>query len=345
MGDEGDAHSESTVRSTAGSPVASTVGTYATSIASFGGQPALRKVLTSQWLRCQSHVSQPSSDGPKTSKSAVELSRNMDAEMYKNAEGGSMVTDFSATTGSQSATDARRLDGAEQQLVENAPRPLPRWRCFIKSVSVTHLMLCFIPASFDDMRLLVQGPDVAQDKQEPNEPSNNRQESAKQNEGTHPVESDADDDDDELPPSIKTVHVSGNKVAMSENLTENKAEPFPPEASEDSKKSEDEFTDNITSDTIDAETEQASSLFSTSHKPDPTINADAPPECDPQADNFQSFSIPVYMYNCPLSSLTDQLVNKETSKCPEDVYQDMRFTTEERPKEASEKEVFCCFHV
>ena len=66
--------------------------------------------------------------------------------------------------------------------------------------------------------------------------------------------------------------------------------------------------------------------------------------CKPVPDTHKSFTIPVYIYDCPLNSLTDQLVNKWTYRRPVDIYQDLTFASETEDKiredgEEAKKEV------
>ena len=44
--------------------------------------------------------------------------------------------------------------------VNQIGRIIPKWRCFVRSLTSTHIMLCFVPATFDDLLLLV---DTGQD--------------------------------------------------------------------------------------------------------------------------------------------------------------------------------------
>ncbi|XP_063220375.1 KICSTOR complex protein SZT2-like isoform X2 [Bacillus rossius redtenbacheri] len=49
------------------------------------------------------------------------------------------------TTTSQSSASSKKMDSAVS----------PKWRCFLKGVSITHVMLTFIPASYVDLKLLM----------------------------------------------------------------------------------------------------------------------------------------------------------------------------------------------
>ena len=156
--------------STVGSQIPSTVGTVAGSTASFKAQP-LRKVLTGQWLKSQSQIgTSGESSGKSRRTSATEPPRIPEVETSRFAESNSVKTDFLSTsyTSQASALGGAAPPQVEQSTanLENIPRVVPKWKCFIKSFTATHIMLCFIPASFDDLRILVQGHSIVQLTQE-----------------------------------------------------------------------------------------------------------------------------------------------------------------------------------
>ena len=63
------------------------------------------------------------------------------------------------------ASGSRHTSGAEQHV--RTDKHTPRWRCFIRSLNGTQLFLTFVPATFDDLKILVQGdttPNLPKDK-------------------------------------------------------------------------------------------------------------------------------------------------------------------------------------
>ena len=59
---------------------------------------------------------------------------------------------------------------------------------------------------------------------------------------------------------------------------------------------------------------------------------DTPPTAraeSPASPTHSPYSLPVYIYNCPLNDLSEQLVNKWTYQRPFDVYEDLQFKPDE----------------
>ena len=339
--DDLDFHSESTMSmstamSTVGSQIPSTVGTFAGSTASFKVQP-LRKVLTGQWLKSQSQIgTSGDSSGKSRRTSTAEPPRNPEAETSRFAESNSVKTDFLSVsyTSQVSALAGAVPPQMEQNAanLENIPRVVPKWKCFIKSFTATHIMLCFVPASFDDLRLLVQGHSIVQFTQE----ASIDQEQSQDREPSSPPFISVDGV--EFAHKVRKVHVSGNKAQGSQFCEDNQPESG---TTKQERSSSQEPLTKSCDETRDPDLN--SSEFEEpplNERPDAKL-ADMP---EPEAaeanealpDNYKAFAIPVYIYNCPLNSLTDQLVNKWTYKSPPDLFQDLTFSSESEDKTQEE---------
>lgn len=254
-------------------------------------------------------------------------------------------------------------DSLRQTDVENLPRLVPRWRCFVKHVDSNHIILCFIPASYDDLRLLVQGQvlcrmgDIMGDDE------------ADKEEIVEHINIDGLDSSELVRQYVDGVeHVLKlHAVAKPDVATPS---PLKPTSSRDCtdaasdvnqsdtpKKSELEITKDMCRDSDD--TMFTSTPYQSPLKPgsehyvietDEISGADTQgetvdevtvhPDIGNAGNRYRSFNIPVYIYNCPLTSLTEQLVNKWTYVKPPDLYQDMNIIREEQGEvsRASSKE-------
>ena len=323
--------------STVGSQIPSTVGTFAGSTASFKVQP-LRKVLTGQWLKSQSQIgTSGDSNGKSRRTSATEPPRNPEAEPSRFAESNSVNNFLSVSYASQlSALAGASPPQLERNAanLENIPRVVPKWKCFIKSFTATHIMLCFAPASVDDLRLLVQGHSIIQFTQE----ARMDQEQSQDREQSSPPFISVDGV--EFAQKVRKVHVSGNK-AQGSQFSENN-QPGSGTTKQELSSSPEHLTkscDEIGDPDLNSSEFEKPPL---NERPD-AIPADIP---EPEAakanevlpDNYKAFAIPVYIYNCPLNSLTDQLVNKWTYKSPSDIFQDLTFSSESEDKIQEDKE-------
>ena len=347
--DDLDANSESTMStamSTVGTQIPSTLGTFAGSTTSLKSQP-LRKVLTSQWLKSQSQNIANGTEGGNKSRrtSATEAPKVLDDEGRKLVDNSSLKTDF------MSASYASQLSGlpsAPPPAIElnsnlaNLPRVIPKWKCYIKSFTATHIMLCFVPASFDDLRLLVQGLGIVQFSRD----GAANQDQCKDREESSPPFIDVDGV--ECVQKVKKVHVSGNKAEGSG---------FPQSIQPDFGGTEHELASDQEIPTlnfdkykdVDVTAGQAEEAVADERPADiylPEVHEQRPEPPKPNVvlpDNYKGFVIPVYTYNCPLNSLTEQLINKWTYKSPADIYQDLTFSPECEDKtqegEGSQKEV------
>lgn len=341
--DDLDVHSESTMSmstamSTVGSQIPSTVGTFAGSTASIKAQP-WRKVLTGQWLKSQSQIgTSGESSGKSRRTSATEPPRIPEVEASRFAESNSVKTDFLSVsyTSQVSALGGTAPPQVEQNAanLENIPRVVPKWKCFIKSFTATHIMLCFVPASFDDLRILVQGHSIVQLTQE----ATTDQEQSRDREQSSPPFISVDGV--EFARKVRKVHVSGNK-AQGSQFSENN-QPGSGTSEQELSSSQEHLTEGC-DETRDPHlnlpdlerppvNEQPEAIPADMPEPEAAIANEALP------DNYKAFAIPVYIYNCPLNSLTDQLVNKWTYKSPSDIYQDLTFSSESEDKTQEDKE-------
>ena len=139
---------------------------------------------------------------------------------------------------------------------------------------------------------------------------------------------------------VRKVHVSGNK-AQGSQFSENN-QPGSGTTEQELSSSQEHLTEGC-----DGTREPDLNLPELENRPAneqaEAIPADVPEPEAAQAnealpDNYKAFAIPVYIYNCPLNSLTDQLVNKWTYKSPSDIYQDLTFSPESEDKAQDDKE-------
>ena len=65
----------------------------------------------------------------------------------------------------------------------------------------------------------------------------------------------------------------------------------------------------------------------------PTDTSPTAQEDCPTPPEFSAYNLPIYIYNCPLADLSEQLVNKWTHHKAFDIYEDLQFKSDEfRPE-------------
>ena len=314
------------------------------------GTPALRKVLTTQWLKSQAQLVHHAAADPTTPEHVHgDPSRTVDSEASKKYTDGAksdLASAFSppAAAWPDSGVRPRRRSGAAALATPPVPEVsssghvschvVPRWRCFIKSVTVTHLMLSFVPASFDDLRLLVQGSGIVQFTQEPRETDDAKD--SKERKSTESSGSYLDVDGVEYVQKVRKVHVSGNKVSVSElpKQAEEEEEVFSGTRDEATAPEEEETPDAAAAVAAQEDAPECHDHHGNSDEAE-SPEGEAAESAAP--DTYTSLVLPVYTYNCPLSCLTDQLVNKWTFKSDADIYQDLTFASEEKAAEEEAK--------
>ncbi|ELT88147.1 hypothetical protein CAPTEDRAFT_195377 [Capitella teleta] len=189
--------------------------------------------------------------------------------------------------GLRDAEDAKHLDGKAAQtydflknneaFLEDDSAGVARWCCFLKSVSSSQVLLCFVPASYDDLEMLsrTQKPET-------------------------PVKTDAKADE-----TLKGPEAPGPERKFSlESGT----------ITGDSSTTLDAFLASSPSNAQEA-------------SPSQTSPAAPPPPPPPQKETpeLKTMQLPVYVYNCPLNYLSEQLVNRWTFQKLNDLYEDMQF--------------------
>ena len=256
----------------------------------------------------------------------------------------------------KSTTDTADVSSSAQDQANNLVCDIvtPRWRCFVKSITATHIMLSFVPATFDDLRILTQGQGILRGSEvnDDMEPPTNQAETSdvegferiihiqQEIEGIQQiqagfhvqnVEPSVDSEAGETETLITNVHELPTPedtliAEVDTKVSENKEEKVESVLKEEEVKDPEEDDTETVKDTVSD-----------------TDVIHAQPDCPPHAPDLQSLTIPVYVYNCPLSSLTEQLVNRWTHQPQMDVYQDLTTQldcSENPPKEDSLKEDF-----
>ena len=174
---------------------------------------------------------------------------------------------FSHSSSMQQLSENLRAVGHQDEQVSHHEM-VPRWRCFVKSLSSTHVMLTFLPASYEDLKLLVCGDvDSVQEKLDRSE--------------DQPI----------------MFQVSQGQLSV---VTQEKVD----EKSQGEKQ------------TITQEME----INDTDKSSQPKIAEEAKEE-----SNKESLTLPIYVYDCPLNNITEQLVNRWTFQATPDIFHDLRF--------------------
>ena len=194
----------------------------------------------------------------------------------------------------------------------------PRWRCFVKAVTGTHILLCFVPASYSDLKLLTTESD-------PETPESAPVQDVSGSGSRHPT--------GELSGESRVVHFSdrsrhstgesgcrhrqpsgdSSKSAPGDGLLTHGCQKEPPLSTADS-----EWL-----------------LGQCASTEDSAIPSDFLPannyfrDCSHIPKDSKSLKLPVYIYNCPLRVLTEQLVNKWTFVRPPDVFEDLVFAVDD----------------
>ena len=249
----------------------------------------------------------------------------------------------------------------------------PKWRCFIKSITSTHMMICFVPATYNDLMLLsykkgnlgelvaYARQSSAEKKQSPEEEFKlNSVESGSYLEKTISVENNVSVSDknvqrDQEKPdpsdiSIDTGQGKPTSETRSEDMSASDKLVQSRQSKEESQKQQKEvvgITDSQKKDQMmdlaeTNDTGQDVNNTSTMVKEEQPHDEENKENIDPERTKEETIEketepngvrnclfLPVYVYNCPLSYLTDQMVNKWTYKNPGDIFEDLHFIAEE----------------
>lgn len=328
-----DARSESTVSMTTSTSVTSaSIASYSVQSAVMSGkgtqpQKTLKQVLNAQWQHSHSLASSQSQKQGITGSGTGTPIRLQSDEHQGDLDHGRPVL--------------------QQSDLDHMMRVTPRWRCFIKSVNTTHIMVTFVPATYDDLRILIQGQGIFRVQDAINK-------------NKDPIVSEKNDlieniDIDGVEHATASyMNVDGVEYALKVNKkslsdqTESDRERHSSGASgvkEDSPrviaKASQDVSDGISKETGRSEDTVKEIPGEVSQEDEDTEQLDTPletvedmsaePECGECEDvpsGYSSFLMPVFVYNCPLSSLTQQLVNKWTYQKPVDIFQDLTFKSE-----------------
>ena len=193
-----------------------------------------------------------------------------------------------------SQVSAPHSHGVNRSLDDTAySRAIPRWRCFVKCVAGNNVLLCFVPSSTIDLALLQQTIDHQQSDVQ-TEPSDRSR---------HPT------DEVDKSATADLTSVLERPVMVT------------PDSPEDIQRDKSESEDRVTlpSDRVTLPSDnQNSSVASESQGKSCAMD-----DSLPSLNNQTSSKLPVYIYNCSLSFLRDQLVDKWTFKRPDDIFQDL----------------------
>ena len=221
-----------------------------------------------------------------------------------------------------STGDMEKRKSLSKMDVDKMPRVVARWRCFVKSVNGSHLLICLVPASYCDLRLLVQGQVIMH----PPDPD--------------PLATEADHSGN---PASGSVYESVDGVECVEHVQPLSPghnakpgythSPSPSGLSPNFKYNFDEVpsfqcpdsTDVLNAEDLPGADDDPETVTEGEAQPGSadSITADISTHCCPPPDTVKSLPIPVYIYSCPMTCLHDQLVNKWTYCKPPDIFQDL----------------------
>lgn len=228
----------------------------------------------------------------------------------------------------------------------------PKWKCFLKRISVTHLILTFVPASFADLKLLMLN-EASIEGLHPKAlklfPAIN---GGKTEDGKNFFAKDCDfvfkkDSSDKIEdtgsiPESNSVPEMNDQTCLSLDLAElgpsmshlNTSSPFRVRANSldmmPRKPGQLELRRRTRTCSMDSRHKKKFSLQPLSP---PHLNLE-PITPEPQKlqiplnhnPQFGALTLPVYVYDCPLSALMDVIVYKEHEKRPRDIYEDSTYS-------------------
>ncbi|KAK7100732.1 hypothetical protein V1264_023626 [Littorina saxatilis] len=249
----------------------------------------------------------------------------------------------SAKTASNSQTNARTSDhtasgahgstpGSARFSQNGSVHGQPMWKCYTKAVSTGHMLLTFIPASYDDLLLLNK---TEEEKEGP----------------CAGHERKSGDSEDITSPRPQTTDCPGDTATEEDSATGATPATATTTATVAYHVSED--TDSCTTGQMSGEGRRGSSALSgAEHFSTTLITVTEPSPCQsPERTVAQSreddvkewvntscsaavppakgpMVIPVYVYDCHLHSVTESLVNRWTFTLPPDLFEDMTFTAD-----------------
>ena len=171
-------------------------------------------------------------------------------------------------------------DTSECGGIEATDEVVPQWLCFVKSINSTHIMLCFLPATYADLQILMK---TQQQQHRP-------QQQPQQQETPADIDLEGENQDSEQ------FEASAGAADVGSH----------------------------TDDHQDRESSVNSSPRRRSSNAPPTSSSPIRDGGDNMVEE-EALVLPIYIYNCPLQMLTDQLVNKWTYHRPDDISEDLTF--------------------
>lgn len=186
---------------------------------------------------------------------------------------------------SDPGSDVRKLDA-------------PNWKCLVKVDSTNHLILTFVPASYDDLALL----NLLQVEPEAGGPG--------------------DEGDLEPPGQTESPGAPGHDDRPPDMLS-----PLPNDPTSD------EHPEGSTGDDLHSDFSLSSRQQKNSSSMEGDLKAPSSTRIHLEGSpgpcvQLPKFSIPVYVYDCYLSNLTNSLVNRWSFETSEDIFEDLTFPSD-----------------
>ncbi len=197
---------------------------------------------------------------------------------------------------SKAPDDVSGEQDPEEDHAESDRSRTPHWRCFTRSLNSTHVLLCFVPASFTDLELLIGKEEAQETMAMDPTPAVSQQDSGRVDAVEADLEVVLSHLDLEVPPTTLDLDQETKKDTVTMVTGREKEDSVTPAVS-------------------------------------PELGESVTTETHPKAA-----TLPVYVYNCPLASLGEQLVNKWTYQRPEDIFEDLTFKVTDDSEESSDRD-------
>ena len=304
------------------------------------------------------HKNMSNIDVEHCSESILSLATSLSGSVAQSLMTMSTIASQSQATGSQRLTSAASmapprgttptanecdnesvkvtpLEGGKAQrtrTMDHLQRSVPRWRCFVRSLTNTHIMLCFVPTSFNDLLTLTYTSE-GQESKRPSVSSHHSSGVTRLSSQAEPIrhpsdsQSKAKQNEEQTDELVMTDELVTDDKMTEGTLFEGNADS--PSKETDQVTPEEEIVreqEDLASVSITGDVGSVHDLVATEFSPDthPEVaqNLDAP-------KSSTSVVLPCYIYNCPLSFLSEQLINKWTFQCPSDIYEDLTFKVDE----------------
>ena len=243
-------------------------------------------------------------------------------------------TDTSELTGSMQShsytADSLRDAMHKGQTLQDV---IPRWRCFVKSVSSSHVLLTFIPASFEDLCVLV--PAAATEGAECIEKVEEDEGDVIVTAKTESLEAESEQKDP-APSGLINGHEACNTTSLqtqpkelNATLSHHNGASEEAEGQTEVKGSEQnsegqaevkcQAGEKGNGDSEDRAEDCAEGQGNENAEGEKGLNEESP------SSSLKSYVLPVYVYDCTMSDLVEQLTNKWSFDGFPDIFQDLTF--------------------